>query len=106
MGDEQDIQIAKEIAEKRNNTIEFDCIPVDWKKHESNLEFYNELMARLQDYDISILVLPRMVFSKEVLPSHIEHIQPFAHVYLLVRFFCPKLTWRCYMSAMIFPSWP
>ena len=63
-------------------------------------------MARLQDYDISMLVLPRMVFSKEVLPTHLEHIQPFAHVYLLARFFAPRLTWRCYMGAMIFPSWP
>jgi hypothetical protein len=37
MGDEQDIQIAKEMAEKRNNQVEFDCVPVDWRKQETNL---------------------------------------------------------------------
>lgn len=81
-----------------------DCIEVDWKKEESNLQFYEELLERNKDRDIAMLILPKIEKPRESLPSHLEHVQPLAHVYLLVRYFNQKLTERSYKSAMIFPS--
>lgn len=40
------------------------------------------------------------------MPTYIETIQPFQHIYLLVRYLAPKLKWRSYRSAIIFPSYP
>ena len=45
-------------------------------------------MEEIKNLDVSIVVLPKMRKPKELVPSHLEHVQPFAHVYLLVRYFC------------------
>jgi hypothetical protein len=63
-------------------------------------------VERLKDFDISFLVLPKLVqprHDKE--PTHIERVQPFEHIYLLMRYIGEKLKWRSYMSAVIFPSY-
>jgi hypothetical protein len=40
------------------------------------------------------------------MPSHLENVQPFQNVYLLVRYFGLQLKFRSYKSAIIFPSLP
>lgn len=52
------------------------------------------------------MVLPKLKKEKDSIPSHLEHIQPFEHIYLLVRYFGVKLKFRSYRSAIIFPSYP
>ncbi len=61
-------------------------------------------MEKLKEFDISFLVLPKLLQVKEKIPTHIEIVQPFQHIYLLARYFGDKMKWRSYMSAMIFPS--
>lgn len=63
-------------------------------------------MKQISDHDVAFLVLPRLQLQKELLPTHLELIQPFQHIYLLVRYFGHKLKFRSYKSAIIFPSYP
>jgi hypothetical protein len=79
---------------------------VSWEEAETSVQFYEDLANRLQHHDISFLILPKLNRPFSVEPTHLEHIQPFQHVYLLVRYFGAKLKWRSYRSAIIFPSYP
>jgi len=85
--------------------IRIEVIPVNWQEEESNIKFYEELYSKLETYDIAFLVLPKLIKNKQAEVTHLEILQPFQHVYLLVRFFGQKLRWRSYKSALIFPSY-
>jgi len=105
MGDEDDIKIVKDQVLQIQSNSRIELLPVNWSKVETNIKFYEDLYSRLEHYDIAFLILPKLHRSKSQEPTHLEQIQPFQHVYLLVRFFGSKLKWRSYRSAIIFPSY-
>ena len=87
MGNEKDVLIAKEQAQNVNKDILIDTVLVDWPSLSDNLKLYEELIEKYKNTDISILVLPKLNHSRDSIPTHIEHVQPFSHNYMLVRYF-------------------
>lgn len=106
LGKPEEISKAKEAALSENKEIDIHAITVDWSVSDSDLEFYKHIEEELKNFDIAFLVLPKLERERGEIPSHLENVQPFQNVYLLVRYFGLKLKFRSYKSAIIFPSMP
>lgn len=106
MGEEANVRQCRELAQRIDGSLRIEEIAVDWARSETDLEFYEGVVRRLEEHDVAFLVLPRLEKEKGLIPTHLEREQPFQHVYLLVRYFGHKLKFRSYRSAILFPSYP
>lgn len=57
---EKDAEAAKNHVTAMTEAIEVESVSIDWKKDAQNLKYYEDLMERFKDYDISFLVLPKL----------------------------------------------
>lgn len=58
---------------------------------------------RLKDHDISLIVMPRLR-TKPGVKTDSQTSPVFEHIYLVMRFFGPRLKWRPTSSGIIIPS--
>lgn len=57
---EKDAEAAKNHVTAMTEAIEVETVLIDWKRDAQNLKYYEHLMERFKDYDISFLVLPKL----------------------------------------------
>lgn len=101
LGSREDIDMGKDIVHAQSPLIEIETVEVDWEKDQLNPQFYKELAAKFEYYDISTIITPKIKSYPLEKFSPESQVPVVAPVFLLVSTFLKKLKSRAYRSAII-----